>query len=160
MLDRVLVEPLIDTPVKVVIVSPNETAVEPIVIDELTKDPLPMFVRVLLAPLMVLLVSVSTPARVARVPESGKVTLVAPVVVRFRENAPVVVKDPAVDKFPPTVMVLDPLSTPVPPLPGAKMPPKMMPPEVGVLGVRPVDPPLKVVTPEPEMIAPQPMPWV
>ena len=55
---------------------------------------LPMFVSVLDAPLMVLLVRVSIPAKVAKVPKVGKVTLVAPEVVRDRENAPEVVKDP------------------------------------------------------------------
>lgn len=44
-----------------------------------------------------------------RVPEVGKVTLVVPETVRVVEKAPEIVK------FPPIVMVLDPLLTPVPP---------------------------------------------
>jgi hypothetical protein len=57
----------------------------------------------------VLLVKVSVPANVARVPVVGRVTFVAPVEVK------VVAKAPAVTKFPPKVIVLVPLFTPVPP---------------------------------------------
>lgn len=46
---------------------------------------------------------------VAKVPEVGRVTLVAPVVVNVIAFAPEVVK------FPPNVIVLEPLLTPVPP---------------------------------------------
>ena len=64
-----------------------------------------MFDSVLLEPDMVLLVRISDPARVAKVPVVGKVRLVLPVVVNPRENAPEVVKDPDVDTFPPKVML-------------------------------------------------------
>jgi hypothetical protein len=64
----------------------------------------------------VLFVSVSVPARVARVPVVGKVTDVAAVLVN------VVAKAPEVVKLPPKVMVLVPLSTPVPPLAPGKIP--------------------------------------
>ena len=57
----------------------------------------------------VLLVSVSAPAKVERVPVSGRVMLVVAVVVRVVAWAPEVVK------LPPNVMVLPLLSTPVPP---------------------------------------------
>ena len=105
MLVRVFVEPLIEVPVKVVIVSPSDTKVEPMVIDELVRALLGMFVKVFVSPDIDLLVSVSVPARVASVPVVGKVTLVLPVVVRAKENAPEVVKDPAVEMFPPSVVV-------------------------------------------------------
>ena len=49
---------------------------------------------------------------VASVPEVGSVTLVSPVVVRVKLNAP------EVTKFPPSVIVLLPLFTPVPPYVG------------------------------------------
>jgi hypothetical protein len=48
-------------------------------------------------------------------PEVGSVIAVGPVNVKPSEYAPVVEKDPAVDIFPPSVMVLEPLFTPVPP---------------------------------------------
>ena len=57
----------------------------------------------------VLFVSVSDPARVARVPVVGRVTLVVAVAVRVVANAPEVVK------FPPRVIVLPVFATPVPP---------------------------------------------
>ena len=60
-------------------------------------------------PLIVLLVSASEPARVASVPVVGRVTVVVPVAVSVVANAPEVVK------FPPKVMVLPELATPVPP---------------------------------------------
>ena len=59
---------------------------------------------------IVLFVKVSVPARVAKVPLNGNVTLVAPIEVRL------VLKFPAVVKLPPNEIVFDPLSTPVPPL--------------------------------------------
>ena len=72
---------------------------------ELVRLELPMLLRLLVRPLIVLLVKTSDPDKVAKVPVVGKVTLVAPVVVRVRENAPEVVKDPAVETFPPKVVV-------------------------------------------------------
>jgi hypothetical protein len=57
----------------------------------------------------VLLVNVSVPSRVARVPVVGRVKVVVAVAVRVVVNAPDVVK------FPPSVIVLEPLFTPVPP---------------------------------------------
>ena len=58
---------------------------------------------------MVLLVSVSAPASVARVPAVGRVTLVGAVEVR------VVAKAPDVVRLPPRVIVFPVLFTPVPP---------------------------------------------
>jgi hypothetical protein len=60
-------------------------------------------------PLTVLFVSASTPANVARVPDAGNVTFVAAPTVNVVLNAPLVVR------FPPSVIVLAPLLTPVPP---------------------------------------------
>ena len=57
----------------------------------------------------VLLVKVSVPANVLKVPVVGKVTLVVAVVVKVVANAPEVVK------FPPRVIVFDALFIPVPP---------------------------------------------
>ena len=70
----------------------------------------------------VLLERVSLPARVARVPLVGRVTLVAAVVVKVKALAPEVVKDEAVEMLPPRVIVLVLLFTPVPPLAGVKIP--------------------------------------
>ena len=106
-----------------------------------------MLLKVLLDPLIVLFVSVSEPASVAKVPLVGSVTLVEPVVVRVREFAPEVVKAPAVLIFPPSVVVYEPLLTPVPPLAGFRIPARTTAPEVGEDGVKPVDPALKLVTP-------------
>ena len=58
---------------------------------------------------MVLLVIVSVPLSVAKVPVVGRVTFVAPVDVR------VVLKAPLVVRFPPRVIVRLALFTPVPP---------------------------------------------
>ena len=58
---------------------------------------------------IVLLLNDSVPAKVAKVPVVGSVTLVAPVVVKPRVCAPVCVK------LPPRVIVLTPLLMPVPP---------------------------------------------
>lgn len=164
-----LVDPLKDAPVKpvprvkvpvvlaVIVVEPPKLTVLPLMVMELlVNEELPMLLSVFDEPLIVLLVRVSAPAKVAKVPVVGKVTLVAPVVVRVKENAPEVVKDPAVVTFPPKVVVNVPLLTPVPPLAGFKIPPKTIPPEVGVPGVNPVVPALNVVTPDPETIAPHP----
>ena len=57
----------------------------------------------------VLLVKISVPAKVANVPEVGRLIDVVPVVII------VVEKLPEVTKSPPKVMVLFPLLTPVPP---------------------------------------------
>ena len=64
----------------------------------------------------VLFVKVSVPAKVAKVPEVGKLIDVLPTVII------VVEKFPEVTKSPPKVMVLLPLSTPVPPKVGDKIP--------------------------------------
>ena len=58
---------------------------------------------------IVLLLSVSEPVSVARVPVVGRVTVVFAVAVRVVLNAPEVVR------LPPRVIVLVPLLTPVPP---------------------------------------------
>lgn len=58
MLVSVFVEPLIEIPVSVVIVSPSDTAVDPIVIELLVNALLGRFVKVFDAPLIDLLVSV------------------------------------------------------------------------------------------------------
>ena len=54
-------------------------------------------------------------AVLTNVPVVGNVTFVAPVVVSVRAFAPEVVNDEAVEMLPPSVMVLEPLLTPVPP---------------------------------------------
>jgi hypothetical protein len=64
--------------------------------------------------LSVLFDNVSVPARVAKVPVVGRVTLVAPVVVSVRELAGVVVKAAPVEKFPPLEKV--PVVVKVPPI--------------------------------------------
>ena len=100
-----------------------------------------IFDSVLLAPLIVLFVNVSAPARVANVPVTGKVMFVAPVVVKVRLLAPEVAKLPA------KVLVKEPLLTPVPPLAGFSIPPKTTAPVVAVTGVKPVAPALNESTP-------------
>ena len=65
--------------------------------------------------MIVLLVKVSAPVNVAIVPVVGKVTLVKPVLVKVVLKLPAVVKSFAVIIFPPKLMVLVPLFTPVPP---------------------------------------------
>ena len=101
----------------------------------------PMFKNVFDAPDIVLLVSVSDPARVARVPVVGSVTLVAPVCVSVRSCAPKSVSDP------PSVMVLPVFATPVPPFAPTKMPLSVIAPVVAVPGVNPVVPAENDVTP-------------
>jgi predicted amidohydrolase len=64
----------------------------------------------------VLLVKVSVPAKVAKVPVVGSVTFESAVAVK------VVAKAPEVVKFPPKVIVLPELSIPVPPLAPGKIP--------------------------------------
>jgi len=71
---------------------------------------------VMVFPLIVLFVNPSLPDSVARVPVTGNVTLVAPVVVRVRSFSPEVVNDPPVTILPPSVIVIPVLATPVPPL--------------------------------------------
>lgn len=57
----------------------------------------------------VLFVKVSVPAKVAKVPEVGRLNVVEPVVIIVVEKFPEVIKSP------PKVMDLFPLFTPVPP---------------------------------------------
>ena len=91
--------------VAVIVPDPPRATVIPLyVTDELVRLAFAIFERVLLDPEIVLLVSVSAPASVARVPEVGRVTLVAPVAVRAIEYAPEVVNSPAVLTLPPKVM--------------------------------------------------------
>jgi hypothetical protein len=84
----------------------------------------------------VLLVKVSVPAKVANVPVVGNVTLVAPVSVRVYAKLPE-----------PVTVIAALLDTPVPPFAGAKVPATETAPDVAVLGVKPVEPKLIVVTP-------------
>lgn len=69
----------------------------------------------------VLLLKISVPNKVDKVPETGKVILVGAVdtsdVEKFPKvaNAPSVVSVPAVEMFPPNVMVFPVFATPVPP---------------------------------------------
>lgn len=79
-------------------------------------------VMVLLEPLMVLLVRVSAPAKVASVPVVGNVIEVVAVVVSVVANAPEVVNAPPVDMFPPSVIVRPVFATPVPPFAPGKTP--------------------------------------
>ena len=65
--------------------------------------------------IIVLFVKVSVPAKVAIVPVVGKVTVVGAVLTKVVLKLPEVVKSLAVKIFPPKVIVLDPLSIPVPP---------------------------------------------
>jgi hypothetical protein len=75
-----------------------------------SNDVLPVVRLVVIAGLVkVLLVNASVPARVARVPVVGRVTLVVAVAVR------VVAKAPDVVRLPPRVIVLPVFATPVPP---------------------------------------------
>jgi hypothetical protein len=107
-------------PAKVVELAPKEIEVEPIVTVELAKFALVIPAvperlaltnpEIVLEPAaIVLFVSVSAPAKVANVPEVGRVTEVVPLAVNVMPNAPLVVK------FPPRVIVLPLLATPVPP---------------------------------------------
>ena len=64
---------------------------------------------------IVLFVKVSVPAKVAIVPVVGSVILVSPILVKVVLKFPTVVKSLAVKILPPSVMVLLPLFTPVPP---------------------------------------------
>ena len=63
----------------------------------------------------VLLVKVSVPVRVAKVPVVGKVSEVVAVEVKVVAKAPKVVKSPAIEILPPRVIVFPVLATPVPP---------------------------------------------
>lgn len=84
---------------------------------------------------------VTASADVNNVPVVGTVTLVGPVAVMEIGNAPKVVNEP------PSVMVLVPLLTPVPPFAGLRTPPKTTAPLAAELGVIPVVPPLQELTP-------------
>lgn len=64
-LDNVFSDALIVTPVNEVMVDPSDTAVDPMVIELLVNDALPMFESVLAEPLIVLLVKVCAPVKVA-----------------------------------------------------------------------------------------------
>ena len=86
-----------------------------------------MLVNVFNAPDIVLFVRVSIPAKVAKVPVAGKVTLVAPVAVNVNAYAPAVVNEPAVEILPPRVIVFEPLLTPVPPYVPVKIVPFQVP---------------------------------
>ena len=139
--------------------APNATFTPLYVTLELVNDALAMLLSVLLAPLIVLLVRVSEPDSVAKVPELGSVTLVTPVAVNVMANAPAVAKfaavvnvpavvsAPPVETLPPSVMVYVLLFTPVPPLAGFKIPDSVTAPVVSVLGLKPVVPALNDVTP-------------
>ena len=128
--------------VAVTVTDPPRLTEEPlIVIEELVRLELPILLNVLFEPLMVLLVSVSEPANVAKVPVVGSVTLVAPVCVSVKSCAPESVSEP------PKVMVLPVLATPVPPLAPISTPASVIAPVVVVPGVNPVVPALKDVTP-------------
>jgi len=69
-----------------------------------------------------LLVKVSVPPSVAKVPVVGKVTFVAPVLVNVVAKLPDVVKSFPVEILPPNVIVLPVLSTPVPPFAPGNVP--------------------------------------
>ena len=64
---------------------------------------------------IILFLKVSAPSKVARTPLVGKVTLVAPILVKVVPKFPAVVKVFAVTILPPKVIVLPVLSIPVPP---------------------------------------------
>ena len=103
-------------PATVVVADPSVSVVLPRVNVELPRAVLGIAVNVLFAPLMLLLVNVSIPASVDRMPIVGSVILVVPFRVNTRPNAPEVVT------LPPSVIVLPVLATPVPPLAPATMP--------------------------------------
>jgi hypothetical protein len=84
----------------------------------------------------VLLVKVSEPAKVARVPVVGSVTFVVPVKVLVYAKLPE-----------PVTVIAALFETPVPPLAGANVPATVTAPDVAVLGVKPVEPKSMVVTP-------------
>ena len=69
----------------------------------------------ILGDIIILFVKDSVPAKVEIVPVVGKVIFVVPVLVKVVLKFPAVVKSLAVKIFPPKVIVLDPLSIPVPP---------------------------------------------
>ncbi len=78
MFDRVFVEPEIETPASVVRVPPRLKDEEPIVTELFVRLALAMFDRVLLEPLIVLLVNVCVPVRVATVESIAIVTAAEP----------------------------------------------------------------------------------
>ena len=89
---------------------------KPVALVKVPEAGVPKTGAVMIGLVKVLLVNVSVPAKVAKVPVVGRVTVVAAVAVN------VVAKAPEVVKFPPKVIVLVPLSTPVPPLAPGKIP--------------------------------------
>ena len=99
-------------------------------------------VVVTVKPLTVLLVNASEPAKVARVPVVGRVTLVFAVVVKPRVCAPVCVKSP------PMVIVFPELFTPVPPYCPAITVPCQIP-----VPIVPTEVNEEPVTPEPNVVA-------
>ena len=60
-------------------------------------------------------VNVSAPVKVARIPDIGKVILVGAVLINVVLKPPEVIKSAVVEIFPPKLIVLVPLFTPVPP---------------------------------------------
>ena len=71
-----------------VIEPPSEIAAPLILMLLFVREPFAILDSVLLAPLIVLFVNVSLPAKVARVPAVGSVTLVVAVAVNVWLNAP------------------------------------------------------------------------
>jgi hypothetical protein len=122
----------------VIVADPPKATAEPLKVTELLVRLLfAILDSVLLDPLIVLLVSVSEPVKVANVPVVGNVTLVAPVRVLVYA------------KLPDDVTVADALfATPVPPLAGPKVPARVTEPVVDVLGVKPAILVWKDVTPD------------
>ena len=119
-------------PVRFVEVPPKEIIVEPMVMSLFARlkllipaEPLRLafvkFVIRLLPTSMVLLVKVSVPASVDKVPELGNVKVVG--AVEFK----VVGKAPEVTKLPPRLMVFPELSIPVPPFAPNTMPVRALP---------------------------------
>lgn len=90
---------------------------------------------------------VTASAEVKSVPVVGNVTFVGPVVVIVNALVPDVVNEPPVMRLPPSVIVLLPLLTPVPPLAAFNTPPSTTAPMLAMFGVSPVVPPLQLVTP-------------
>ena len=91
-------------------------------------------------------IEATEPPVVARVPEVGKVTSVAPVILKIEAKAPTVVR------LPPKVRVEEPLLTPVPPLAEGTMPMREMVMVFVVLSpvvVKSVPSPLTKIVPEP-----------
>jgi hypothetical protein len=120
-------EPNPDTPVEIG---------KPVALDSVPEEGVPSAGVVSVGEVSVLLVKVSEPAKVLKVPVVGKVTLVAPVSVRVYAKLPE-----------PVTVIAALFDTPVPPLAGAKVPATVTAPDVAVAGVKPVEPKSIVVTP-------------